>query len=158
MAADRGREPAPPAPAPAPARPSAPAGPNNVIAAGCRVTGNLTLAGSLRLGGEVLGDVHCEGTLVVDAAGKIRGRITARDMIVAGSLIGEIAAAGRIEISAGGRVQGSIFAPSMRVEGNAVLDGDLLIAPERSPAHIERAKVLSVLTDAPASAPTGAAG
>ena len=154
MAADKGKT-APP-PAPAPAKPAAPAGPNNVIAAGCRVTGNLILAGSLRLGGEVLGDVRCEGTLVVEATGKIRGRISAAEIQVAGALTGEIAATRRIEVSAGGRVEGSIFAPSMRVEGNAVIEGDLLIAPERSPAHIERAKVLSVLTG-PATPPAAGA-
>ncbi|OYW83957.1 MAG: hypothetical protein B7Z22_11600, partial [Hyphomonas sp. 32-62-5] len=102
MAADKG-ETAPP-PAPAPAKPSAPAGPNNVIAAGCRVTGNLILTGSLRLSGEVLGDVRCDGALVVEATGKIRGRISASDILVAGALAGEIIAARRIEVSAGGRV------------------------------------------------------
>lgn len=155
MAADKGKI-APP-PAPAPAKASA-AGPSNVIAAGCRVTGDLILAGSLRLGGEVLGDVHCEGALLVEATGKIRGRISAAEITVAGALAGEIAAARRIEVSAGGRVEGSIFAPSMRVEGNAVIEGDLLIAPERSPAHIERAKVLSPLTEPAAAPPAGAAG
>lgn len=154
MAEDKGRA----APTPSPAKPSAPAGPNNVIAAGCRVIGNITLAGSLRLGGEVVGDVRCEGALVVEATGKIKGRISATEILLAGALIGEVAAARRIEVSPGARVEGSIFAPSMRVEGNAVIEGDLLIAPERSPAHIERAKVLSVLTEAPGTTPTGAAG
>lgn len=153
MAEDKGRA----APPPSPAKPSAQAGPNNVIAAGCRVIGNMTLAGSLRLGGEVMGDVHCEGALVVEATGKIKGRISAREIMLAGALIGEVAAARRIEVSAGARIEGSIFAPSMRVEGNAVIDGDLLIAPERSPAHIERARVLSVLTEAPETAPAGTA-
>ncbi|MGE6697651.1 bactofilin family protein [Hyphomonas sp. NPDC076900] len=148
MAEDKGRA----APPPSPAKPSAPAGPNNVIAAGCRVIGDMTLAG------EVVGDVHCQGALVVEATGKIKGRISAAEIVLAGALIGEVAAARRIEVSAGARIEGSIFAPSMRVEGNAVIDGDLLIAPERSPAHIERAKVLSVLTEAPGTMPTGTAG
>lgn len=156
MAADKAREPAPAA-AP-PARPSSPSGQINLIAAGCRVIGNLTISGSLRLGGEVLGDVECDGALIVESGARIKGRMRAGEMLVMGTVIGEIVAARKIEIATGAHVEGSIFAPSMRVEGNACVDGDLLISPERSPAHVERAKTLSVLMPAPAVSPasTGA--
>lgn len=153
MATDKAREPAPAAPASM--KPAAsPAGPTNVIAAGCRVIGDLTLAGSLRLGGEILGDVSCDGALVVETGASIKGRLKAGEMLIMGTVTGEIVAVRKIDIMTGARVEGSIFAPSMRVEGNACIDGDLLISPERSPAHIERAKNLSVLKPAPEKAPT----
>ena len=147
MAADKAREPAPAAPAPAKAPP--PSTQTNVIAAGCRVIGNLTISGSLRLGGEVLGDVRCDGALIVETGARIKGRISAGEMLIMGTVTGEIVAARKIEVATGARVEGSIFAPSMRVEGNACVDGDLLISPERSPAHAERAKTVSVLKPAP---------
>lgn len=143
-----------PAPAPSPARPAPPAAQGNVIAAGCHVTGDLILSGSLRLAGEITGDVHCEGTLVVEASGRIRGHIRAAEITVLGTLIGEIVASRHIEVGRGAHIEGSIFAPSMRVEGNAVLDGDLLISPERSPAHAERARKLA--PPRPAADPSGA--
>lgn len=132
-----------PAPPPPPARPGTPAAQGNVISAGCHVTGNVTLSGSLRLAGEITGDVHCEGALVVEAGGRIRGQVRAAEITVLGTLIGEIVAGRHIDVGRGARIEGSIFAPSMRVEGNAVLDGDLLISPERSTAHEERAKHLA---------------
>lgn len=130
-------------------------GPNNVIAAGCRVKGDLILSGSLRLGGEVLGDVSCDGTLIVEAGGQIKGRVHAADIVIKGRIIGEIAARRRIEVGTGGHAEGSIFAPSMSVEGNAHVDGDLLIAPERTQGHLDRAKSIAVLK---ASEPAPAAG
>jgi len=158
MAADKSRTPPPQAAPPAPSKPAPQNGTGNVIAAGCRVVGDLTISGSLRLGGDVLGDVICEGALTVEAGASIRGRVSAAEITVMGTLIGEIVAARRIEVSRGARIEGSIFSPSMKVEGNACVDGDLLIAPERSPAHAERAKALTPLKPAsePAVTVTGA--
>lgn len=152
MAAEKPRDMA--APAPAPAKPAQSGGQLNVISAGCRVVGNLTLSGSLRLGGEVLGDVICDGTLTLDASGQIHGRVRAGEITIMGKIVGEIVAARRIEVGRGAHVEGSIFAPSMLVEGNARVDGDLLIAPERSQGHIDRAKTLPLLKPQ-TEAPTG---
>ena len=146
MAAEKSKDPA--SAAVPPAKPSSPGGHNNVIAAGCRVIGDLKISGSLRLGGEVLGDVHCDGALVVEAGARIKGRVSAGEMLVMGTLIGEIVATRKIDVTTGARVEGSIFSPFMKVEGNACVDGDLLIAPERSPAHVERAKDLAILKPA----------
>ncbi|ABI76590.1 putative lipoprotein [Hyphomonas neptunium ATCC 15444] len=153
MAADKAREPAQAAPPSA----KAPSSQANVIAAGCRVIGNLTISGSLRLGGEVVGDVHCDGALIVETGASIKGRTRAGDILVMGSLIGEIVAVRKIDVMTGARVEGSIFAPSMKVEGNACVDGDLLISPERSPAHAERAKTLSILAPARSEPPASTA-
>lgn len=152
MAADKSR-PSPPQAASS-SKPSPQSGGSNVIAAGCRVVGDLTISGALRLGGEILGDVTCEGALTVEAGASIQGRVNASEITVMGTLIGEIVATQRIDVAKGARIEGSIFAPSIRVEGNACVDGDLLISPERSPAHAERAKNLAILK--PASAPTAA--
>lgn len=153
MAADKGPAAPPPAAPGQTVRQGAASGPLNVICAGCRIDGNLKFAGSLRLGGEVLGDVSCDGTLTLEPAARIRGRVRASEIIVMGAIVGEIVASRRIEVGAGGIIEGSIFAPSMRVEGNARVDGDLLIAPERSTGHTERAKILAVLKPAPPPAP-----
>ncbi|MBY9065581.1 polymer-forming cytoskeletal protein [Hyphomonas sp. WL0036] len=142
--------------APAPTRVAPPSGQLNVISAGCRVVGNLTFSGSLRLGGEVEGDVICDGLLTVDAGAQINGRVRAGEITVMGKIIGEIVAVRRIEVGRGAHVEGSVFSPSMLVEGNARVDGDLLIAPERSQAHIDRAKTLVLLKPAaPSPAETG---
>ncbi|MFN4185039.1 MAG: polymer-forming cytoskeletal protein [Hyphomonas sp.] len=151
MAANKARN--TPPPAPLPTNPGPAASPGNVIAAGCRVIGNMTISGSLRLGGDVLGDVHCAGALTVDAGANIQGRVSASDITVLGKIVGEIVATRRIEVGRGAHIEGSIFAPSMRVEGNACVDGDLLISPERSPAHVERAKNLSILKPAAQALP-----
>ena len=154
MAIDKAKDPA--SAAPASLKQGSPGSHSNSIAAGCRVIGNLTISGSLRLGGDVLGDVHCDGALVVEAGACIKGRISAGEILVMGTLIGEIVAARKIDVMTGARVEGSIFSPSMKVEGNACVDGDLLISPERSPAHGERAKNLSILNPAPQAPPVSA--
>ncbi|MFN4025192.1 MAG: polymer-forming cytoskeletal protein [Hyphomonas sp.] len=141
MAADKSREAA-----------AAPAGAGelNVISAGCRIEGEMSFPGSLRLGGQVRGDVRCEGTLTIEVGGILEGTIRAGEIIVHGSALGEVIAVRRLEVSPGGRVEGSIYAPSMKVEGNARIDGDVLIAPERTPSHAERARTLPAVRAATA--------
>lgn len=143
MAAEKGRE-APPAAAPPPVKPSSISS-GSMIAAGCRLEGQLNFTGPVRVAGEIRGDIACDGLLVIEAGGHVEGRVTAADITVLGAVLGEVIVSRRLEVGMGARVEGSIYSPSMRVEGNARIDGDVLIAPERSSSHIERAKTLPAL-------------
>lgn len=115
------------------------------IAKGCQLEGELTFTGALHLSGHIRGSLTCEGSLVVEPGASIEGRVRAADIIVRGSLKGDIAASHLIEVHTGGRIDGVIYAPSISAAPGTQIDGDVMIAPERSEAHIRRADALAEL-------------
>jgi cytoskeletal protein CcmA (bactofilin family) len=110
------------------------------IARGCRLDGELSFAGPTYVAGEILGSVTCDGTLTVEAGARIEGRVQAHTLIVRGTLKGDIAASQGIEVQTGGQIDGVIYAPSISVARGTRIDGDVMIAPERSSAHLHRAE------------------
>jgi len=127
----------------------------SVIAPGCRIDGDLSLTGPLVLEGEVFGQVICEGTLIVGPKARIEGSVQASEIIVQGRVKGDIAASRAIEVSDGGQLEGVIYSPSIRAEGLTLIDGDVIIAPERSASHVSRGAALAQrLTNRKAAQPS----
>lgn len=85
--------------------------------------GALTVRGSLRIDGEIEGNVLEAQTVVVGPKGRVRGDICAEHVIVAGSVAGEVVASGQLELKAGGRIQGNIHTPKLTIDDGAVFEG-----------------------------------
>lgn len=135
------------------------------IAKDCRLEGDLTFTGPVHLSGEIRGSVTCDGTLTVEAGARIDGRVRTVVLVVRGKLRGDIAASQGIEVQTGGEIDGVIYAPSISVAKGTRIDGDVMIAPERSEAHVRRAEAMADLearrqklpaATAPAAAPAPA--
>lgn len=139
----------------APQKP-AKSGMGNSLAAGGRFEGKFRFVGPVIVGGQVLGDVETDDMVLIEAAGSIEGRIRAATIIVHGSAKGDVEAGKALEVCTGGRLEGSAFAPSMRVEERTLVSADILIAPERSVAHINRAASVPDLSNVAPLAPTRA--
>jgi len=149
-----------------PSRPEAPAKPaksgfGNAIAAGGRLEGKFQFSGPVIVGAHIRGDVDSDDLILVEATGRIEGRIRAGTLIIHGAVSGDIEASRSLEVCTGGRLEGVAYAPCMRVEERTVVSADLLIAPERTVAHINKAASVPDLsnvaplsparTDSPAS-------
>lgn len=136
-----------------PAKP-AKAGAGNSIAQGGRLEGKFRFTGPLILGAELRGEIECDDLIVVEATGRIEGRIRAATLIVHGVVAGDIEASRSLEVCTGGRLEGVAFSPSMRVEERTIVSADLLIAPERTVAHINKAASVPDLSNvAPLASP-----
>lgn len=119
----------------------------NAIAAGGRLEGTFRFVGPVIIGAEIRGDVICDDLILVDATGRIEGRIRAATLIVHGAVSGDIEASKCLEVCTGGRLEGVAFSPSMRVEERTIVSADLLIAPERTVAHINKARLVPELSN-----------
>lgn len=111
----------------------------NSIAAGGKLEGKFRFSGPVIVGAEIIGDVDSDDMILVEATGKIEGRVRATTLIIHGTVKGDVEASVSLEVCAGGRLEGFAFSPSMKVEERTVVSADMLIAPERSKAHLERA-------------------
>lgn len=86
--------------------------------------GALTVRGSLRIDGEVEGNVLEAHTVVVAGPkGRVRGDIRAEHVIVSGSVTGEVVATAQLELKAGGRIHGNIHTPKLTIDDGAVFEG-----------------------------------
>jgi cytoskeletal protein CcmA (bactofilin family) len=97
--------------------------------------GTLKCEGAVRLLGSVQGEVHSNGTIIVEEKARVTARLTAAQVTIAGQVEGQIYCEGRVEIRPTGRVTGEISAGALIVQEGAYFDGNSkMAAPASSPA------------------------
>jgi cytoskeletal protein CcmA (bactofilin family) len=102
------------------------AGPiESVIAQETTLQGNLRSAHSIRIMGSVEGDIESRGRAKIEKGGRVRGNITASDVIVNGTLEGHIEAAGQVELGPESRMAGNIKAAKIAVAEGCFFSGDI---------------------------------
>jgi cytoskeletal protein CcmA (bactofilin family) len=106
-----------------PTNPDVPQPPNTVIGIGSSFRGTLMVAGTLRVDGEVEGDIlNCE-RLEIGEHGVMRADIEVKEAMIQGGVIGNIRALGTLELKTGARVQGDIAAVSVVMEPGVYFSG-----------------------------------
>ena len=94
------------------------------IRAGTEVLGSVTAAAgnAVLVEGLLNGDILGAGTVYVAAAGRVRGFIEAKEVVVAGEIHGDVKAQTRCEVHATGLVVGSVNASTcLFLEGARVI-------------------------------------
>jgi cytoskeletal protein CcmA (bactofilin family) len=86
--------------------------------------GAITVRSSLRIEGEVEGNISEAQTVVVGRKGRVRGDVCGESVIVAGSVRGDIAATNHLELKGGGRIEGDIRTPRLLIEEGSVFEGN----------------------------------
>jgi cytoskeletal protein CcmA (bactofilin family) len=94
-----------------------------LIAAGTRITGQITGATEVHIDGEVDGDIRVDDTVVVGAQGKVKGQISARIVRVGGKVAGNLTGRDRVEVLPSGSTEGDISAPRVVVAEGAFVKG-----------------------------------
>lgn len=95
----------------------------HVLGRGMRVRGRVTGEGSVRLEGEVEGDVSVTGQLEVGATGTLTGTVSAGNVVVDGALTGDVQSNGPVHIRAGARVAGDMNGTEVSLEEGASFRG-----------------------------------
>ncbi len=105
---------------------------DTMIGAGMRVEGHVAFTGVLRVQGDVVGDVACQGdagdTVVVDATGSVTGAVGAPRIVVRGRILGPLHSAQSIDIQPGGSVVGDAFYKEIVIHAGGVIEGALMPA------------------------------
>ncbi|HBL18310.1 MAG TPA: hypothetical protein DD417_16545 [Elusimicrobia bacterium] len=89
--------------------------------------GSLTVRGSVRVEGEVEGNIHEAHTVIIGHGGRVKGDVCAEHVVVGGSVEGDIIAATQLELIAGGRIIGDIRTPKLLIEDGATFEGACLM-------------------------------
>lgn len=96
---------------------------STILGKDTQVGGDFNAKGSARIDGHIEGNVSIEGTLVVGAAGSIRGNVKAEAAIIGGEVIGDVEAKKKVELIAAAKVIGDITTESIVIDENTVFQG-----------------------------------
>jgi cytoskeletal protein CcmA (bactofilin family) len=94
--------------------------------------GSMTVRGSLRIEGEMEGNITEAVEVVVGKNGKVKGNISADRVEVAGKVAGDIICTEQLEILSSGNVVGNVRSPKLLVENGATLDGNCVMAESKN--------------------------
>jgi cytoskeletal protein CcmA (bactofilin family) len=98
-----------------------------IVGQGAKLEGTVVSAGSLRIDGQVRGQINADGDVMLSPQSQVEADIRAQNVQVAGRFKGTILVKGRAEISRGGRVEGDVTSKTLVVEEGAVFQGQSIM-------------------------------
>ncbi len=103
---------------------------NSVIGQASVLKGTAEIQGSIRIDGEVEGNLTVSEAIVVGKSGVLRADIKAKTVIVGGKVYGNVTASKRIELEAGSHLEGDVSTSSLVIaegvffQGNCRMDAE----------------------------------
>ena len=94
-----------------------------IVGQGAKLEGTVVSAGSLRIDGQVKGQINADGDVVLSPQSQVEADIRAVNVTVAGRFKGNLFAKQTAELARGGRVDGNISSKSLIVAEGAVFNG-----------------------------------
>lgn len=112
-------------------QPSAPHGAfiNTLVGHGSSFKGDVIVHGFFRVDGDFQGSITTEGRILISPSGRIKGRLTGRDIVVGGVVKGDLYATERITLLASALVVGNLYAPRIRMEQGVMVEGYCCATP-----------------------------
>ena len=94
-----------------------------VVGQGARLEGTIVSAGSLRIDGQVKGQINADGDVMLSPQSQVEADINAENVIVAGRFKGNITVKGKAELARGGRIDGNITSKTLVVQEGGIFSG-----------------------------------
>lgn len=98
-----------------------------IVGAGARLEGNVVSAGSLRIDGQVKGQINAEGDVALSPQSQVEADIRAQNVSVGGAFKGNIIVKGKAHLARGGRVDGNITSKTLVIEEGGVFHGQSIM-------------------------------
>ena len=90
---------------------------------GSRVEGKLTFEGSVRIDGQVEGEINAQDTVIIGEGAEVTAQIHANTVVIQGRVNGDITARKRVELKAPATLAGNITTPSLVIHEGVVFEG-----------------------------------
>jgi len=94
-----------------------------IISNGVKLEGKITSDGSVRVDGDVQGDVICKGNVTVGEMGEVNGQINADVITIGGKVNGSVNAKDKLVLESKANLKGDIFTKILVIEAGAKFDG-----------------------------------
>jgi len=107
----------------------------SIVAANSHWNGTMRSEGSLRIMGQVEGELFATDEIYIAEGAAVNARVSAAQVIIAGMVTGTVECSGRLEIFPSGHVIGDVTSPTLIVHEGATVEGDLSMrSPVARPA------------------------
>lgn len=103
---------------------------SSVISAGSTWEGRLKIEGSVRVEGELAGEIQATETVHIAEGANVDAKVTADYVVIAGTFHGEIVCQERIELMPTSRIFGQLTTKLFTVREGAFIDGQLHMVGE----------------------------
>ena len=100
---------------------------NCIISQGSVIEGKFNSKDSLRLDGQVNGEIDCESRFVMGETGKVVGSVRAAEAEILGEIEGDIMVSGSLNLRSTAKIKGNITAKTMSVDEGATYNGECRI-------------------------------
>lgn len=97
----------------------------SIIASGTTIAGDVRTDGTVKIEGEVLGNVHAGQQVLLARGSRVKGDVETREAVIGGLVEGAIRAAERVEIQATATVQGDIVTQRIVIAEGGQVNGGL---------------------------------
>jgi cytoskeletal protein CcmA (bactofilin family) len=98
-----------------------------IIGTGARLEGNVVSAGSLRIDGQIKGQINADGDVTLSAQSQVEADIRAQNVSIAGRFTGNIVVKDKAHLARGGRIDGNITSKTLVVEEGGVFHGQSIM-------------------------------
>jgi len=95
--------------------------------------------------GQVEGDCHCDGVLILGEQGRWKGHIAAQKVIVTGSVVGDLDVVEQLELGPSARINGNISSPVLAMADGAVHIGGIQMGPSTDVHHFREQRTPGLL-------------
>ncbi len=96
---------------------------DTLIGEGSTFEGKIKSEASLRVEGQMIGDIDCDGDVTIGENGKAKSNINARNVVIAGVVHGNVVTRGTLTLTGTGQLYGNTSAHSLIVAEGAVFQG-----------------------------------
>jgi cytoskeletal protein CcmA (bactofilin family) len=98
-----------------------------IVGSGARLEGNVVSAGSLRIDGQVKGQINADGDVTLSPQSQVEADIRAQNVSIAGKFNGNIVVKDKAHLARGGRIDGNITSKTLVVEEGGVFHGQSIM-------------------------------
>lgn len=100
-----------------------PSATDTLIGEGSQFEGKVRSEASIRIEGQVTGDVYCAGDVTIGEHGTVKSHVAARNLVLAGTVYGDVFVGEKLTITATGRLFGNTKARSFVIEEGGIFHG-----------------------------------
>jgi len=112
-----------------------------IIGQEAALEGKLTVKHSMRVDGQVKGELSSTDTITVGSSGRVEGIVAAENMVIGGQVDGTIKASGRITLEAGSRFTGDLEASKLVITEGAMFNGHSTMPAQSVPLASQAKKI-----------------
>ena len=98
-----------------------------IVGATAKLEGNVVSAGSLRIDGQVKGQINADGDVTLSPQSQVEADIRAQSVSIAGRFKGNIVVKAKAHLARGGRIDGNITSKTLVVEEGGIFHGQSIM-------------------------------